>query len=566
MSLASDSSPAPDASASDVQQLSQPSSASASAAPASDAPSLAKVRLKLLPYWPSDPQLWFVQAEAQFANNNITSPKGRYNVVVASLAPEFAAKIRDLLISPPQHDPYNTLKAALIQRTHKSEQARLRELLSTADVGDRQPSIVNFYHRFQQNLAASIAPLHALLGGRPKTQSTLMWTDAASTAFNDVKDALADAVTLHHPSPYAPYSLMVVASDLAVGAVLQQHTNNERLPVSFFSRKLKPTETRYSTFCRELLAIYLAIKHFRHFLEGRQFHICTDHKPLTYAIRNRSQNHSPRQLRHLSFIAEFTTDRRNVPGKQNAVADALSRCELPDTTVASVSTDIDWSQLATAQATDQELRTLQASQSSSLVWKVMHLPTVPQPVTCDICTGSVRPYMPAEFRRTVFDIIHRLSHPGIHTTRRLLTARNVWPSMNKDIALWCRTCLACQRSKVHRHTSFPTGHFRAPDARFSHVHIDIIGPLPISNDSTYLLTMVDRFTRWPEAVPIPEISAETVARHFVSTSVARFGTPSVVTTDRGSQFESSLFFALTRMLGIHRTRTTAYHPAANGMV
>ena len=181
--------------------------------------------------------------------------------------------------------------------------------------------LVNFYHRFQQNLAASIAPLHALLGGRPKTQSTLMWTDAASTAFNDVKDALADAVTLHHPSPNAPYSLMVVASDLAVGAVLQQHTNNERLPVSFFSRKLKPTETRYSTFYRELLAIYLAIKHFRHFLEGRQFHICTDHKPLTYAIRNRSQNHSPRQLRHLSFIAEFTTDRRNVPGKQNAVAD-----------------------------------------------------------------------------------------------------------------------------------------------------------------------------------------------------------------------------------------------------
>ena len=52
---------------------------------------------------------------------------------------------------------------------------------------------------------------------------------------------------------------------------------------------------------RELLAIYLAVKHFRHFLEGRQFHICTDHKPLTYAIRNRSQNHSPRQLRHLSL-------------------------------------------------------------------------------------------------------------------------------------------------------------------------------------------------------------------------------------------------------------------------
>ena len=284
--------------------------------------------------------------------------------------------------------------------------------------------LVNFYHRFQQNLAARLAPLHALLGGRPKTQSTLMWTDAASTAFNDVKDALADAVTLHHPSPHAPYSLMVDASDLEVGAVLQQHTNNERLPVSFFSRKLKPSETRYSTFCRELLAIYLAVKHFRYFLEGRQFHICTDHKPLTYAIRNRSQNHSPRQLRHLSFIAEFTTDIRYVPGKQNAVADALSRCELPDATVASVSTDIDWSQLATAQQRTRNSAPCRL-QSSSLVWKVMQLPTVSQPVTCDISTGSVRPYVPAEFRRTVFDTIHRLSHPGIRATRHLLTARYV---------------------------------------------------------------------------------------------------------------------------------------------
>ena len=173
--------------------------------------------------------------------------------------------------------------------------------------------LVNFYHRFQPNLAARLAPLHALLGGRPKTQSTLMWSDAASTAFNDVKDALADAVTLHHPSPHAPYSLLVDASDLAVGAVLQQHTNKERLPVSFFSRKLKPTETRYSTFCRELLAIYLAVKHFCHFLEGRQFHICTDHKPLTYAIRNDprhlSRNSCSPLCQHLGCMIGYSVSR-----------------------------------------------------------------------------------------------------------------------------------------------------------------------------------------------------------------------------------------------------------------
>ena len=70
---------------------------------------------------------------------------------------------------------------------------------------------------------------------------------------------------------------MTDASDVAVGAVLQQLIDNQWCPVAFFSTKLKPAETRYSTFDRELLAIYLGIKHFRHFVEGRQFHVLTDH-------------------------------------------------------------------------------------------------------------------------------------------------------------------------------------------------------------------------------------------------------------------------------------------------
>ena len=195
MSLASSSSAAPDASASDALQLSQPSSASASAAPASDAPSLATVRLKLPPYWPSDPQLWFVQAEAQFANNNITSPKGRYNVVVASLAPEFAAEIRDLLISPPEHDPYNKLKSTLIQRTQKSEQARLRELLSTADVGDRQPSRV--LRRMHQLLAGKTLDASLLremfIQRLPPTVRMILSGTPATLSIEDLA-ALADKV------------------------------------------------------------------------------------------------------------------------------------------------------------------------------------------------------------------------------------------------------------------------------------------------------------------------------------------------------------------------------------
>lgn len=73
-------------------------------------------------------------------------------------------------------------------------------------------------------------------------------------------------------------------SNAAVGAVLQQRLGNTWCPIVYFSRKLKPAQMRYSTFDHELLAIYLAIKHFQHFIEGRDFYVCTDYKPLTFAL------------------------------------------------------------------------------------------------------------------------------------------------------------------------------------------------------------------------------------------------------------------------------------------
>lgn len=106
----------------------------------------------------------------------------------------------------------------------------------------------------------------------------------------------------------------------------------------------------------------------------------------------------------------------------------------------------------------------------------------------------------------------------------------------------------------------------APDGRFHHVHIDVVGPLPLCQGYRYLVTCIDRFSRWPEAFPTKDISAQTIARVFFNDWIARFGTPKTITSDQGSQFESTLFGALLKLVGCERIRTTAYHPAANGMV
>ncbi|GFX28016.1 integrase catalytic domain-containing protein [Trichonephila clavipes] len=78
--------------------------------------------------------------------------------------------------------------------------------------------------------------------------------------------------------------------------------------------------------------------------------------------------------------------------------------------------------------------------------------------------------------------------------------------------------------------------------------------------------MIDRFSKWPEAQPLKDITAEAVAEAFFSSWVSRFGTPAILTTDRGRQFESSLFKALSKLLGVQKCRTTGYHPQANGMI
>ncbi|GBM42570.1 Transposon Ty3-G Gag-Pol polyprotein [Araneus ventricosus] len=384
----------------------------------------------------------------------------------------------------------------------------------------------NFYRCFIPKAAHILAPIVQFLEGhtnKKKSRSSvrksfeqLKWNANAEQAFLAAKNAIAEATLLRHPITGAQLSLWVDASDVAIGGTLSQLSQGKWESIAFFSMKLNKSQQKWSTYDRELFSIYSAIKKFKHMLEGREFQIYTDQKPLIYAFKQNPDKCSPRQLRHLDFISQYSTDIRHVQGSQNIVADALSRIEVDSITKSSI---LNFKEFARAQKDDSDIQKFLHNDASSLQLELKPCQTSNCNLLCDTSTGVPRPFVPTSFRKLIFDHLHNLAHPGIAASTKLISARDVWP-----------------------------------------------GPLPPSEGQIYLLTIIDRFSRWPEAIPIIDMRAKTMCRAIFDTWISRFGCPSVVTSDQGSQLRSSMFVEFTRMLGTQKIKTTPYHPISNGIV
>jgi cleavage and polyadenylation specificity factor subunit 1 len=133
--------------------------------------------------------------------------------------------------------------------------------------------MLNFYRQFLPHAAATQAPLHdALSGPRVKGSHPINWTPDLHRAFDECKASLSRTTLLAHPDPSAPLAFLMDASTSTLGAVLQQRVNAWQ-PLALFSKKVSPVQQKYSAYDRELLAIYEAVKHFRHIQEAQAHHI-----------------------------------------------------------------------------------------------------------------------------------------------------------------------------------------------------------------------------------------------------------------------------------------------------
>nr|CDS25955.1 gag pol polyprotein [Hymenolepis microstoma] len=151
----------------------------------------------------------------------------------------------------------------------------------------------------------------------------------------------------------------------------------------------------------------------------------------------------------------------------------------------------------------------------SLHFECLPLPVPKTEILCDVSTGRSRPFVPQAYRRNIFDHFHGLSHSSIRSTMNLITDRFVWKNIRQDVRQWAKNCLFCQASKIHKHTQSPLSPFPLPEARFRHIHVDFVGLLPLSNFFSYILTCIDRFTRWLIAAPLCDTSSASVAKALI---------------------------------------------------
>ena len=413
---------------------------------------------------------------------------------------------------------------------------------------------VNFYRSHIPDLAALAAPLYDLL----RKGTKFVWTTSCQKSFHLLCHALSSRITLVPFKDGGDIVLQTDASSVALGAVLLQ----DGKPVEFYSRKLSNVEQRYPTYEREAAAMVSAMLHFRPFLIGRHFLLQTDHRPLL-AWRNKMPE-TKRQARLWVKVQDLDYDIEYIPGEQNVLADFMSR---PPGHEISPLSDLHDEVVLNGIALSLLTPELKEAQTDDFIASTGIAPSDLKFVdgfAYTVDKGYPRLIVPPEFREPLVSSVHSLGHFGRRRTLRSVAMLYWWKGMPSYVAKFVKCCDACQRNKPCKKLKRTPVKFFAT-ARFKIVHMDFVGPLKHSSKGhNYLLTMMDRYSRWLEAVPMRDPTAQSCAQVFVSSWICRHGIPEAVLTDQGGHFESQLFNEVLSNFGITRMRTTAYHPQTNG--
>lgn len=436
--------------------------------------------------------------------------------------------------------------------------------------------ISNYYRRFIPGYAQIAEPLHRLLR---KSSKSFQWTKECEISFTTLKSKLTTPPILAYPLFTVPFTVSTDASDRAIGGVLSQIQDGHERVIAYWSRQLNKAERNYSTIEREALAVVGAVKEFYPYLYGFHFTLLTDHNPLT-SLKG-IKDVGGRLARWLLFLQQFDFTIEYKKGSANSNADTLSRRPPEHPEVAAIGTCTllaDHDTLAKAQQEDPQLANLKGHIEQGT------FPTrcprglrkcfLKQGLLCREYTESAtrmtytQIVMPSSLRNRVLQEAHNnLGHFGAKKTFEQVRTKFYWPGYEQDVQRWVQECERCQkRNPPQPNPPAPLGTIQATEP-FEVLSWDIMGPLPTSTQGNkYILVITDIFTKWVEAFPLKDTTANTLATVLMNEVVCRYGAPCKLHSDQGANLCSNVIQCLCQLLGITTTRTSAYHPAGNGQV
>ena len=466
-----------------------------------------------------------------------------------------------------------------------------------------------YYRKFIKGFSAISAPLYALLSkdAEEEVKKKVCVGSTIEKAFQQLKAALITAPLLAYPDfeSSAPFILDTdwSADPGAIGGVLSQEQGGEERVISYGARKLSKAERNYSSNKGELLAAIHFMKTWRYYFQHRPFIWRTDHQALQW-IRTMEEPQGM-ILRWLETLGNnnFTVQFRD--GVKHGNADGLSRStharepNQEEITASEEETHYGICQLTLPeQVSTLEMKQAQ-DQDSDLLKLKGWVKEGQKPARKDVRHESraLRQYvalfellrldknellrrsaregefvrqdrlcLPESLQIPTIRTCHENAggHMGVNTTQQRLLQRFYFPGLHKTVEQFVGGCLVCQkkagRSKDQRHTlvSVQEGN---PMQKLA---IDYVGPLRMSkNGHQFILTVKDCFTRWVEAIPMAQITAEETVRMLEEHVFSRWGLPEQIHSDQGSQFTSDMFEEICRRLNIKKTVTPAYNPKSN---
>ena len=450
---------------------------------------------------------------------------------------------------------------SLAEASRPSNASEVRSFLGTA----------GFSAKFIPDFATVAEPLRRLT----VKGAQFKWTTEQQQAFDHLKRLLVSSSTLAYYDAEAPIELVTDASPVGLGAVLVQKQDGVWRPVAYASRSLAAVERRYSQTKREALGIVWACERFHTYLLGREFTVCTDHKPLEVIYSARSKP-SARIERWVLRLQPYSYRAKHIPGKTN-IADALPRLPVAAADPG-ISSDEESVRLITQTAAPIAIgiRTIERSSAEdeelSAVRKCLHdgswdgLPAAYRQVRGELTVvGKVvlrgqRIVIPTELRHQTVQLAHE-GHQGIVKTKERLRSKVWWPGMDSEAEKLCKSCHACQVVAAPANAP-PVKSTPLPDAPWQHLAVDLLGPLP---SGEHIVVLVDYYSRYFEVDVVKSTSAEAVIP-MIEAQFSRHGIPTSLRTDNGPPFNSEGFAKFLHECGVQQLRTTPLWPRANGEV